>query len=180
MQLQRCIYNTFKHRGTGCTSNSVEYQYSKGKNVNEMWQKLPSMSTNTRLDFKTRFVWEKRKLVSEICTLVQCSVNCRVTFLASDNFHGIFVEFCFMMFDLVLIKELARILIDVRKIFNWRVFFEILLSMCLKIVEKQLWTYEHSCYKVSFRMALSKKLQWQWWKPLSLKYLFLTLVLKQK
>ena len=35
-------------------------------------------------------------------------------------------------------KELARILIHVRKIFNFKVFFKNLLSMYLEIVEKEL------------------------------------------
>ena len=48
-------------------------------------------------------------------------------FFASDNFQGTFVDSCFMMFTKVLMKELACILIHVRKIFNCRVYFKILL-----------------------------------------------------
>ena len=47
-------------------------------------------------------------------------------FLASDNVQGTFVDFRFMMFiTKVLMKELARILIHVHKIFKRRVFFKI-------------------------------------------------------
>ena len=49
-----------------------------------------------------------------------------------------FVDFRFMLFTKVLMKELARILIHVYKIFNRRVSFKILLLMCLAIVEKKL------------------------------------------
>ena len=49
-----------------------------------------------------------------------------------------FVDFRFMLFTKVLMKELARILIHVHKIFNRRVSFKILLLMCLAIVEKKL------------------------------------------
>ena len=59
-------------------------------------------------------------------------------YFASDNFQDIFVDLYFMMFTKVLMKELARILIHVYNIFNRRVFFKILLSVCLGIVEKKL------------------------------------------
>ena len=66
-----------------------------------------------------------------------------------------FVDFCFMLFTKVLMEELARILIHVHKIFNRRLSFNILLSMCLAIVEKKLY---HSCDIVTFGVALLKKL----------------------
>ena len=37
---------------------SVEYQKSKGKNVNQLWQKLSNTSINTRL------VWEKKQNIT--------------------------------------------------------------------------------------------------------------------
>ena len=40
---------------------------------------------------------------------------------ASNNFEGTFIDFCFMMFAKVMMKELAHILIHVYKIFNCRV-----------------------------------------------------------
>ena len=43
------------------------------------------------------------------------------------------------MFTQVLLMELALILIYVRKTFNFRVSFKILLLMYLAIVEKELW-----------------------------------------
>ena len=75
-------------------------------------------------------------------------------FLASDNVQGIFVDFRFMMLTKVLMKELARILIHVHKIFKHRVFFKILLLMCLAIVENKL---EHSFDIVTSGIELSKK-----------------------
>ena len=59
-------------------------------------------------------------------------------FFASDNVQGTFVDFRFMMFTKVLMKELAHILIHVHKIFNRRVSFKILLLMCLAVREKKL------------------------------------------
>ena len=76
-------------------------------------------------------------------------------FFVSDNVQGTFVGFCFMLFTKVLMKELARILIHVRKIFNRRVSFKILLFMCLANLEKKLY---HSCDIVTFGVGLSKKL----------------------
>ena len=58
-------------------------------------------------------------------------------FFVSDNVQGTFVDFRFMLFTKVLMKELALILIHVHKIFNRRVAFKTLL-MCLTIVEKKL------------------------------------------
>ena len=48
------------------------------------------------------------------------------------------VDFRFMLFTKVLMKELARILIHAHKIFNRRVSFKITLLMFLAIVEKKL------------------------------------------
>ena len=75
-------------------------------------------------------------------------------FLASDNVQGTFVDFCFMMFTKVLMKELAHILIHVHKIFKCRVFFKIRLLMCLAIVQNKL---QHSCDIVTSGIELSKK-----------------------
>ena len=94
-----------------------------------------------------------------------------------DNFQGIFVDSRFMMFTKVLIKELACILIHVHKIFNYTVFFRVLLLMYLVIVEKKLY---HSCDQETFGIALSKKLPKLWRKSLPSKYPFLTLLLNKK
>ena len=56
-------------------------------------------------------------------------------FFSSDNFQG--TDFRFM-FTQVLLMELALTLIYVRKTFNFRVSFKILLLMYLAIVEKEL------------------------------------------
>ena len=70
------------------------------------------------------FVCEKKKLITtnEISILVQCSLKCGVAFFfASDNVQDPFFGFHFMLFTRVLMKELARILIHIYKIFNGRV-----------------------------------------------------------
>ena len=59
-------------------------------------------------------------------------------FFVSDNVQGIFVGYRFMLFTKVLMKELARILIHVHKIFNHMVSFKILLLMCLAMLENKL------------------------------------------
>ena len=55
--------------------------------------------------------------------LVQFLWSAGLDFSATGNFPGIFVDFWFMMLPQVLMKELARILIHVRKIFNWNKIF---------------------------------------------------------
>ena len=118
------------------------------------------MSINNELDLKTRFVWARileslAKLFNILGLREKETYNSKWNiyfgvmffevrgriFLASDNVQGTFVDFRFM-FTKVLMKELARILIHVHKIFKRRVFFKILLLMCLAIVEnklQQLW-----------------------------------------
>ena len=59
-------------------------------------------------------------------------------FCATDNFPRTFLDYRFMMFTQVLMKELAHILIHVQKIFIFRVFFKVLLSMYLRTAEKEL------------------------------------------
>ena len=65
-------------------------------------------------------------------------VRGRIFFFVSDNVQGTFVGFRFMLFTKVLMKELARILIHVHKIFNRMVPFKILLLVRLAILEKKL------------------------------------------
>ena len=98
------------------------------------------MSTISGLDLKARFVWEKKKrITSEISILVQYPLKCGVAFLfASDSVQETFFDFRFMLFTKVLMKELARILIHIYKIFNGRVSFKILLLMRLATAEKKL------------------------------------------
>ena len=113
---------------------------SKGKNVNKLWQKLSHMSINSGLDLKTSFVREKKKCMttSEISILVQCSLKCGVAFFfASDSVEETF-DLRFMLFTKVLMKELARILIYIYKIFNGRMSFKILLLMRVATVGKKL------------------------------------------
>ena len=59
-------------------------------------------------------------------------------FFASDSVHETFFDFRFMLFTKVLMKELARILIHIYKIFNGRVSFKILSLMRLATAEKKL------------------------------------------
>ena len=70
----------------------------------------------------------------------------RLDFFAADLFPGTCIDFDFMIFTEVLMKDLARMLIHVRKIFSCRVSFKMLGR-----------NSEHSCDQVSFRMLLSKK-----------------------
>ena len=60
-----------------------------------------------------------------------------IFFFVSNNAQGTFVDFRFMLFTEVSMKELAHILIHVHKIFNRRVSLKILLLMCLAILEKK-------------------------------------------
>ena len=60
-----------------------------------------------------------------------------IFFFAGYNVQRTFVDFRFMLFTKVLMKELARILIHVHKIFKRRVSFKILLLMCLAIAENK-------------------------------------------
>ena len=94
-------------------------------------------------------------------------------FFANDNFQGTFVVFRLMMFTKILIKESALILIHVRKIFNCRVSFKMLLLMYFGIVEKKL---QHSCVQETSGLAFPKKIPKQWQKLFSSKYHFLTLL----
>ena len=72
--------------------------------------------------------------------LFRCNVlrSSHLDFCATGLFPGTFIDFCFMMFTEVLMKNLAHMLIHVRKLFNCKVSFTMLFSMCLKIVEKEL------------------------------------------
>ena len=72
-----------RRRCTGWNSKAVEHQWSKGRNINKLWERLSNMLINTGLDLKTRFVSEKRKHVKreKSSTLVQNSLKCGVVFL---------------------------------------------------------------------------------------------------
>ena len=74
--------------------------------------------------------------------LLWCEVfwSVGLQFFVSDNFQGTLVDFRFMMFAQVLMNVLERILTHVRKILNCRISFKMLLSRCLAIIEKELWT----------------------------------------
>ena len=62
----------------------------------------------------------------------------RLDFPVTDIFRDVFIDFCFTMFTEALMKDLTRMLIPVRKLFNCRVSFKTLFSMCLVIVEYEL------------------------------------------
>ena len=94
-------------------------------------------------------------------------------FYETDIFPGTFIVFCLILFTEVLIKDLARMLIHVRKIFNCRVYYKIMLSMCLVIVEKELWTWLWS--STSQNATFEKNYQRR--KSFSSRCLFLSLVL---
>ena len=88
------------------------------------------------------FQREKKKhiTISKMTSiLVQYSLEWGCIFFTNDTFKGIFVDFYFIMFTQVLIKELARILIHARKIFNFKVSLKMLLSISLNVItEKKL------------------------------------------
>ena len=153
------------------------------------------MSINNKLDLKTRFVWARileslAKLFNILGLREKETYNSKWNiyfgvmffelwgriFLASDNVQGTFVDFRFMKFTKVLMKELARILIHVHKIFKRRVSFKILLLMCLAIVENKL---QHSYDIVTSGIELSKNSHNRGGSR-SLRYLALTLLLNKK
>ena len=70
------------------------------------------------------------------CSVPQCATD-QTEFCATDLFPGTFIDFCFMFIE-VSMKDLARKLNHVRKIFNCRVSLKMLFSMCLVIIEKEL------------------------------------------
>ena len=87
-----------------------------------------------------------------------CNVlrSARFDFCATELFPGTFFDFRFMMFTKVLLKNLARMLIYVRKIFNFKVFFKMLLPMCLSSSLRR--NFEHSCDQVIFRVPFWEKI----------------------
>ena len=74
------------------------------------------------------------------CDLFWCNVvrSAGLDFCATYSFPGAFFIFRFMMFSELIMRELAGMLIHVRKIFNFMVSFKMLLSICFIIVEKEL------------------------------------------
>ena len=131
------------------------------------------MSVNNELDLKTRFVWARileslAKLFNILGLREKETYNSKWNiyfgvmffevrgriFLASDNVQGTFVDFRFMMFTKVLMKELARILIHVHNIFKRRASFRIRL-LCVS----QLLRINFSiAVIVTFGIELSRKL----------------------
>ena len=59
----------------------------------------------------------------EVCNVIRsaCALFC-----ATDLFPGNLIDLYFMMFTEVLMKDLARMLINVHKLFNCRVSFKML------------------------------------------------------
>ena len=106
-------------------SKCVEYQNSKGKNVNQLWLKLSNMSTNTRLVREKK----KRRVTSQISSvLVQCSWKCWFLFFFELYFSSHLREFSFHDIYSSLDDQIS-ILIHVRKIFNCTMSFKMLLSV---------------------------------------------------
>ena len=136
-----------------------------------MWWNQSSIPINTGLNLKTRFAWEKKKHVrtNEVSSIFFfLFFFCNVLWSAGSNFcaiynsPGTFVGFCFIRFTQVLIKELERILILVRKIFNCMVSFKILLWRCLINFKKELWT---SLWSSSFQNSIFGNTSIRVWKP---------------
>ena len=131
----------------------VQYQKSKGKNVNKLWPELSNMSINTRL------VWGKKKRI--------------ITSQISYHSRHTFVDSRFMTFTKVQINELACIFIHVRKI--CRMTFKMLLLMLLRNCWEETLT---SLWTENFRNGTFEKIT----KTVSLssKYPLLTLLLNKK
>ena len=150
--------------------------YSKGKQKNKLWRQLSDTLINTKLNLKTRFVWEKKNLI-KISGAILFEVQARV-FVQLITFQAISSIFIyFMMSSQVLMKQLTCTLIHVRKIFNCRVSFKMLLSMCLMIFEKELRTYH---WPSNFQNGTFEKLPQEWRTSFSFKRTFLPLVLRKK
>ena len=121
--------------------------------VNILWWKLyKKLLMNTMLNLKTRFerkrsALNKWNVVSILVQMFFQSARCIFTWLIF--FQAPSSIFVLVTFTEVLMKDLSRTLIH-------RVFFKMLLSMCLVIVEKGL--SEHSCNQVTFGMPVSKKI----------------------
>ena len=64
--------------------------------------KLVNISINTGLDLKTRFVGEKKKRIAISQILFWCNVLC-----VNNDFQGTFVDFCCVIFNQDLKKELG-------------------------------------------------------------------------
>ena len=101
--------------------------------------------------------------------------SARLDFCGTDLFRGSAIDFCFM-FTEGLMKDVARKLIHVRKIFNCRVSFKMLFSMCLVFIGKELWTWLRSS---NFQNATFEKNARRWRKSFSSKRPFLPLVLNK-
>ena len=90
-------------------------------------------------------------------------------------FFEVLSSIFFFMFTEVLMKDIARKLIHVRKIFNCSVS-----KCCFRCVSHLLErNFEHSCDQVTFKMLLCKKMPWQRRKPFSSERPFLPLVLNK-
>ena len=75
------------------------------------------------------------------CDLFWCNFpgSAGSDFCAADILPGTFIDFCFMIFSKVLMKELANMLIHVHEIFSSVLLsFKILLSVYLVVVEEEL------------------------------------------
>ena len=87
---------TKKFRSTRWTPRYAEHRKLK-RQIN--WRE--NYSINTRVNLKTRLVWEKKKktIINE---MLWCNVLWRTVFNFSptDNFAGTFAHFCFMIFTL--------------------------------------------------------------------------------
>ena len=96
------------------------------------------MPINTILNLKTRFERKKAYKISETYFLLWCNVLPSARFAQLIFFQAPSSILVSVTFTEVLMKDLARMLIHVRKILNCRVSFKMLLSMCLVIIEKGL------------------------------------------
>ena len=124
------------------------------------------MSKDTRLNLKNPIFSREKEVYKNKSNVifsfgtmvfeVQASMFVHpIIFRASDNIPGSLVNFCFILFTHVLMKELSPMLIHVHKNFHYKV--PLSECCCQRISQFLRINFEHICDQVTFRMRLLKK-----------------------
>ena len=124
------------------------------------------MSKDTRLNLKNPIFSREKEVYKNKSNVifsfgtmvfeVQASMFVHpIIFRASDNIPGSLVNFCFILFTHVLMKELSRMLIHVHKNFHCKV--PLSECCCQRISQFLRINFEHICDQVTFRMRVLKK-----------------------
>ena len=137
--LKRCSKFTIEHSCQSVIEIALQHGCSPGNLLHIFRARFPKNSSRQLLlNLKTRIVRKKAHEISETSFLFWCNV-CPSAHLRNYLFPGTsFIYSRFSDFTEVLMKDLARMLIYVRKTKNCRVSFKMLLSMCLVFAEKGL------------------------------------------